>query len=111
MNAWQIIIAGITSIITIGLFINAYFQHKERGMVFSNAWIISSEKERERRKINKKLEYRLVKNVFMGLGVLFLLISFQILTLWTWICWVLGAVAILIIVYAIVQSAKNGHFK
>jgi len=109
MHVSQIIIAGITLVLAIALFIVAYLQSKERGFVFSNAWIYASEQERE--KINKKLEYRLAKNVFICLGVLFLLIAFQIITLWTWIFLPMVAVIIFTAVYAVVQSSKNGHFK
>ena len=111
MNIWQIIFACIMGIPAVVSFIIAYAQSKEKGFVFSNAWIFSSEKERERRKINKKLEYRLAKNIFICLGVLFLLIALHILTLWSWLFLPIGAVIIFVAVYAVVQSAKNGHFK
>ena len=109
MHISQVIIAGITLAVAIALFIIAYLQSKEKGFVFSNAWIYASEKQRE--KINKKLEYKLAKNIFVCLGILFLLITFHIITLWTWIFLPMGALIIFTAVYAVVQSSKNGHFK
>ena len=109
MSLLQIISASIMSVIAIIAFTISYHQSKGKGFVFSNAWIYRAEKERA--KINKQFEYRLAKNVFAGIGILFLLIAFHILTSWTWIIFPVIGTIIFIMIYAVIQSIKNGHFK
>jgi len=93
ISLWRIVFAGMMGIITICLFINAR--------------IFSSGKEKETKILNKKLERRFVRNVFIYLGILFLLLTFYILTLIIWLYLLIVVIIIFTVVYTIIKSAKE----
>jgi hypothetical protein len=93
MSLLRFVFASMIGIITIFLFINA--------------WIFSSKKEKETEILNKKFECRFVKNVFIYLGILFLLLSFYILTLIIWLYLLIIAIIVVTVIYAITKSAKE----
>ena len=103
-----IITSAICSIVAIFCFSTAYRQHKEKGFVFNNAWLYASQRERENMDIRlKKRAYLVSRNVFSLLGVLFSLLAATILFETSWLQYLgyslMGALAILLCIYAIVQ--------
>lgn len=98
----MIIYAVILIIISAALFILSFFQFKEKGFLFNNAYLYASEEERE--KMNKKPYYRQSGIVFILLGSIFLLNAVQLLTKLNWIFYIVIAVVILTLVYAVISS-------
>jgi hypothetical protein len=76
MGINNIIEGCILGLITIILGIYVSFTLRGKGPILSNTYIYSSKKERE--KIDKKAEYKLVSIIFGGLAI-----SFSLLTLYT----------------------------
>ena len=100
----MIISAVILIIISAALFTLSFFQFKEKGFLFNNAYLYASEEERK--KMNKKPYYRQSGIVFSLLGSIFLLNAVQLLTKLKWIFYIVIAVVILTLVYAVISSVK-----
>lgn len=96
MDKIIIIIIGMFSIIS---FIIAYLQFTERGYLFNNAYIWASKAERE--KMNKKPYYRQSAVVFSIIGVIFLLLTVEAIIQSNWLNYIVFAISILLIAYAI----------
>jgi hypothetical protein len=107
-----IIALWVTSII-LGLsgffsFLLAYRQHKEKGFIFTNTWLFASENERKNMDVRiKKYEYRVARNIFFMIGVLFSLIAIDMQLIdsrLSYLIWAItGIIVIVLIAYAIVQ--------
>jgi Ca2+/Na+ antiporter len=95
--------------IAVAMFFIAYRQHVEKGFVFTNRWIWASKKEREEMDPRiKKKEYRFGRNVFFLLGIMFATMTFSISVFW--IFYVVYALMMFLLVYAIVQWVLNERF-
>ena len=87
MGIAMIITAIFIGINAIAFFIIAIRQHMEKGMVFTNAWIyLSKAKRAKMNPIKKKLEYKLARNAFFFMGLMFtsltVFIIFPLTFLW-----------------------------
>ena len=102
MNTSEIISASFVLLLSILSFIIGYFQFKEKGFLFNNAYLYASKEERNR--MNKKPHYRQSAIVFSSLGIVFLVIAVIIFTGWNWLFPIVIVIAILLVVYAIVSS-------
>ena len=98
----NIIGAIVLGLIAIACFIGGYFQFKEKGFLFNNAYIYASKEERER--MNKTPHYKQSGTVFVMVGIIFLLNAVDILIKTRWIFYIVIAVALCTIIYAIVSS-------
>lgn len=98
----EIITSCILFIITIGMFIKSYRSYKEKGFLFNNAYIYASKQERET--MDKKPHYRQSAIVFFMIGIIFLLNGVSVLLEANWIFYLVIAIAIVAIIYAIVSS-------
>ncbi|MBQ8559330.1 MAG: DUF3784 domain-containing protein [Tyzzerella sp.] len=98
----EIIISCILFLIAIGAFFFSYRSFKEKGFLFNNAYIYASKQERET--MNKKPHYRQSAIVFFMIGVIFLLNGVSVLLSANWIFFLVIAIAIVAIVYAIISS-------
>ena len=99
------IILGLISFLS---FLLAYRQHKEKGFIFTNTWLFASESERTNMDVRiKKYEYRVARNIFFMIGVLFSLIAIDMHLIdsgLSYLMWALiGIIVIVLIAYAIVQ--------
>ncbi|WP_313132216.1 DUF3784 domain-containing protein [Anaerocolumna sp.] len=105
----EIVPALISGILSVLMFVYAFFTSKEKGPILSNNYLfVSKEKQK---KLDKKLEYRRVTIVFGLLGLIFLLLTMQILTIWTWLNYAMGIVVILLIGYVVkvtMDTVLNG---
>jgi len=105
---------GLVGIILFGMiavvmFFIAYRQHVEKGFVFTNRWLWASKKERDEMDARiKKMEYRFGRNVFFLLGILLAVMAFSISVFWLF--YVVYALTMFLIVYAIVQWILNERF-
>ena len=105
MEFWQVVLAIIMGLISVLLLSYSFFTSKEKGPIFSNTYLLATVEERK--KIDKSAEYHLVTIVFRILGTVFLLLTVQILTLWSWLYYIIGILIVLLITYAIKESIKS----
>ena len=99
MSTSEIINSSLTLLLSVASFIIGYFQYREKGFLFNNAYIYASKEERKR--MNKKPYYRQSAIVFTGMGIVFLVIAAVIFTGWIWLHLITIVVLILSVIYAI----------
>ena len=105
----EIVPALISGILSALMFVYAFFTSKEKGPILSNNYLFISKEKKE--KMDKKLEYRRATIVFGLLGLIFLLLTLQILTIWLWLNYAIGIVVILLISYVVkitMDTVLNG---
>ena len=79
-------------------------QFKEKGFPLNNLYLYAPKEERE--KMNKKLYYRQSAIVFTILGIFFMLMAVASIIKTDWIFYAVGIGTILLLIYAVVSSAK-----
>ena len=97
--------AVITGIIAVVLFIYVFFAARCKGPVLSNTYLFASREER--RKIDKKAEYHMVSVVFGILAAIFAFLTVYIITSWNICLYIVFALAVSVIAYAIKESFKS----
>lgn len=97
----EIIIQTVLFFIAIGLFVISFFHFKEKGPLLNNAYLFAS--EQERKTMDKKPYYQQSGIVFGLLGVIFLLITLEVLLKTGWLYYIVWAVAFVAVVYAVVS--------
>ena len=98
----EIFVASILFAISIFLFFMSVRSFMEKGFLFNNAYIYASKEERE--KMNKKPHYHQSAIVFLLIGLIFLLNAIAVLLKVNWIFYIVAAVVIVTLIYAIVSS-------
>ena len=98
----EIILSCILFLIAIGAFVMSYRSFREKGFLFNNAYIYASKQERET--MDKKPHYRQSAIVFLLIGIIFLLNGVSVLLAANWIFFLIIAIAIVAIIYAIISS-------
>lgn len=98
----EIIVASILLAISIFAIIMSIRSFMEKGFLFNNAYIYASKQERE--KMNKKPHYRQSAIVFLLLSLIFLLNAIAVLLEVNWIFYIVVAVVIVTLIYAVVSS-------
>ena len=98
----EIILSCILFLIAIGAFVMSYRSFREKGFLFNNAYIYASKQERET--MDKKPHYRQSAIVFLMIGIIFLLNGVSVLLAANWIFFLVIAIAIVAIIYAIISS-------
>jgi hypothetical protein len=98
----DVISLSFVSLLSIASFTIGYFQFKEKGFVFNNAYLYASKEER--RGMNKKPYYRQSAIAFSSFGIIFLVIAVAIFTGSNWLFPIVTVSAILLVVYAIASS-------
>lgn len=109
MKTVQIICCIIFLALAIGVFVISYFQFKEKGYLFNNAYFWASKEARKRMdadKESKRLYYHQSGFVFMLIGIICLTVAFYIATDWIWMYVAFGISVIITVVYAVVSSVK-----
>lgn len=107
MNAGDAIIFAFLLGVSCAAFLISFFQFKERGFLFNNAYLYASKKERET--MNKKPHYRQSAIIFLLLGIVFLILAIETLFAIKWLYPVAALVVTGTIIYAIVSSANMGR--
>lgn len=102
MNTGDVIFLTISLVLCAIAFIINFFQFKEKGFLFNNAYLYASKKERET--MNKRPYYRQSAIVFLLLGIAFLLLATAILFAVKWLCIVIVLLTVCMIIYAIQSS-------
>ena len=98
----DIITAIILIAISIFAFVISIRSFMEKGFLFNNAYIYASKREREN--INRKPHYRQSAIVFLLIGLIFLLNALSVMLRANWIFYLVIAVVIITIIYAIASS-------
>ena len=98
----NIIGAIICGIISIACFLFSYFQFKEKGFLFNNAYLYAS--QQKRKTMNKKPHYKQSGIVFVLIGIIFFINTLEMIFQTGWLFYGVIAIAGIAIVYAIVSS-------
>lgn len=98
----EIIIASILFLISALGFVMSIRSFKEKGFLFNNAYIYASKQEREN--MDKKPHYRQSAIVFLLIGIIFLLNGLAVIFSVDWIFYIVIAIIISALIYAIVSS-------
>jgi len=105
MRMIEIITIVILFLISFGSFVVAYFQFKEKGLLFNNAYLYASKEERAT--MNKKPFYRQSAIVFALIGLIFLLNAVEVIVNSGWLFIIMVGLMIFIVIYAIVSSVMK----
>ncbi len=98
----EIIGASILFLVSVFAFIMSIRSFMEKGFLFNNAYLYATKQERET--MNKKPHYRQSAIVFFSIGLIFLLIGFNMLFQINWIFYIVIAIVVVTLIYAIVSS-------
>lgn len=101
----DVIFAVITGIISVILFIYVSFTVRCKGPILSNTYLFASKEERS--KIDKKAEYHMVSVVFGIIATIFAFLTVYIITLWNICLYIVFALDLYVIVYAIKEGIKS----
>jgi len=94
---FEMVPALLSGILSLSMLIYALFTSKEKGPILSNNYLFTTKEERE--KIDKKAEYHRVTVVFGILGIIFLLLTIELLTMWNWLNYFIGIFIVVLILY------------
>ena len=110
MNPVQIIVSIIFLIFSVETFAISYFQFKEKGYLFNNAYFWASPEERkkmDKNKESKKPHYRQSGFAFMFIGILCLILAVHFITGWMWMLVPAGLFVVILVVYAVYPLFKS----
>ena len=102
IGAFSIVGAIVLYALALACFVLSCMHFLQKGFLFNNAYIYASKQERE--SMNKKPHYRQSAIVLLLIGLIFLLNGFNILFRTDWIFYVIIAIVIFAIIYAIASS-------
>lgn len=92
----------IISVVAILCFVLSYFQFKEKGFLFNNAYIYASKQERDT--MDKKPHYKQSGIVLLMIGMIFLINVVELLFEAGWLFYLVIVITIMTIAYAITLS-------
>ena len=108
MNTMPLTVVLTFFIPAIVSFVISYRQAQRKGYIFHNTWVWASPERRESMDENvKNNAYRISKNVFFLLGVMFVLFAIHFATFINAFKYASWSVIAIVIAYAIVSSAKD----
>ena len=109
MGTGRIIIGIIILALSVGTFVISYFQFKEKGYLFNNAYLWASPEERKRMDENKKSKkpyYRQSGFAFLFIGFFCLILAIYIFTDWMWMLVPFWLLVVVSVVYAVRSSIQ-----
>ena len=98
----EIITASVLFGVAVFAFIMSIRSFMEKGFLFNNAYLYASKQERET--MNKKPHYRQSAIVFLSIGLIFLLNGLNVFFQANWIFFIVIAIVIVTLIYAIISS-------
>ena len=98
----EIITAIVLILMSVGAFIMSIRSFLGKGLLLNNAYLFATEKEREA--MDKAPYYRQSALVFALIGLIFLLNGLGLLFRFGWVGYVVAAVVVIAMVYAIASS-------
>ncbi|MDD5936025.1 MAG: hypothetical protein PUC65_10785 [Clostridiales bacterium] len=105
MDTLQIISGSIMIVIAIACGVITVLGIRNRGSIFLNTYLWSTKEQRKR--IDKKAEYKLQSIIFGGLTLIFVFISIGIFTRIVIMQYISAVLAGIICIYAIYDGTKN----
>ena len=93
---------GILWTVSLWMFIMSICSFQEKGFLLNNVYLYASRQERE--EMDKKPYYRQSSVIFLLIGIIFLLNGFIALRGAGWLSYVVTAVIIITLIYAIASS-------
>lgn len=107
MEAWQVVGGTILFVLSMLLIVYTSFTSRQKGTIISNTYLLFSDEERRKMKVNKQKEYKVVTEVFGLMAVALFCLSLHFFTLFK-IFFILGiAVLVLDAIWAIVSSVRK----
>ena len=100
----NMIIAGILTAVSLLAFVMGIRSYMEKGFLLNNAYLYASKRERE--EMDKSPHYRQTAVVFLLIGFVFLFNGFAVLWSIDWMSYVVGAILIATLIYAVVSAIK-----
>ena len=98
----NIIVTVVLGLVALGCFVISFFQFKQKGFLFNNAYIYASEKERET--MDKKPHYIQTGVIFGFIGLIFTVNAINVVLKKNFLLFVVIGIAVMAIIYAIVSS-------
>ena len=98
----NIIVTVVLGLVALGCFVISFFQFKQKGFLFNNAYIYASEKERE--SMDKKPHYIQTGVIFVFIGLIFTVNAINVVLKKNFLLFVVIGIAVMAIIYAIVSS-------
>lgn len=98
----NIIVTVVLGLVALGCFVISFFQFKQKGFLFNNAYIYASEKERET--MDKKPHYIQTGVIFVFIGLIFTVNAINVVLKKNFLLFVVIGIAVMAIIYAIVSS-------
>jgi len=98
----NIIVTVVLGLVALGCFVISFFQFKQKGFLFNNAYIYASEKERET--MDKKPHYIQTGVIFIFIGLIFTVNAINVVLKKNFLLFVVIGIAVIAIIYAIVSS-------
>lgn len=95
----------IFSIIAILCLFYSVMAFQERGPLLTSEYIVSTSEERK--KLKTKTEFHFIATVFLGLGILSIVMTVWIATNIKWLSQLAFCIVVIIVIYAVVGSAKS----
>ena len=105
----RIIGAIILGIVALACLVFGILQLNEKGFLFNNAYIYASKEDRK--KMDKKPYYKQSGIVFILISVIFAINVAEMLLMTGWLLYLVMAVAVIAVIYAVVSSGMNGNDK
>lgn len=102
LNLGELIFFVFLLLISIGAFVISYFQSKEKGFLFNNAYIYATKAERE--KLDKKPHYKQSATVFLLIGLMFMINAIEVYAKTGWLMGVVIVIIVILVIYAIGSS-------
>lgn len=112
LNLGELILFVFLLLISMGAFVISYYQSKEKGFLFNNAYIYATKAERE--KLNKKPHYKQSAVVFLLIGLMTLINAIEVYAKTGWLMGVVIVIIVILVIYAIGSSiciAKKTDYK
>ena len=98
----NIIVTVVLGLVALGCFVISFFQFKQKGFLFNNAYIYASEKERET--MDKKPHYIQTGVIFVFIGLIFTVNAINVVLKKNFLLFAVIGIAVMAIIYAIVSS-------
>lgn len=110
METGRMVCGGITFLFAAAALIISYFQFKEKGYLFNNAYFWASPEERRKMDDDpesKKPHYRQSGFAFLLIGICFLVFAAYMMTGWRWLSAAFWMAVICAVVYAAASSVQS----
>ncbi len=101
----EVIGAIMSGVLAVACLVISVMQFKEKGFLFNNAYIGASKQQREA--MDKKPHYRQSGIVFALCAAIFFCVALECILLTDWLWFIIDALAVAVLIYAIVSSMKK----